>query len=237
LAFFSYSSSKLPGYMLPVFPALALLMGHQLERASANLALGLTMILALTGTAALCAAFLAPGLDAVRHLLLAASLVALLGAGAGWMAERRGQRTGMVIALAIAGWLMTQLLLAAAEPYGREQSGAALAKALRPSLTPSTPVYSVGTYEQSMTFYMAHKVITVAFTDELAFGLQQEPGLGIPTLEEFITRWQARAAQGQPQYAIMRHTMYEQLQQRQLPMKVIGTSERVVVVGGPASGL
>jgi hypothetical protein len=99
-------------------------------------------------------------------LLLVASL-ALLGAGAGWMAERRGHRTGMVIALAISGWLMTQLLMAATEPYGREQSGVALAKALRPSLTPDTPVYAVGTYEQSMTFYMAHKVTTVAFTDEL----------------------------------------------------------------------
>jgi hypothetical protein len=83
------------------------------------------------------------------------------------MMERRGHRTGMVIALAISGWLMTQLLMAATEPYGREQSGVALAKALRPALTPDTPVYAVGTYEQSMTFYMAHKVTTVAFTDEL----------------------------------------------------------------------
>jgi len=143
----------------------------------------------------------------------------------------------MVIALAIAGWLMTQLLMAATEPHGREQSGVALAKALRPALTPETPVYAVGTYEQSMTFYMEHTVTTVAFTDELAFGLQQEPGLGIPTLGEFITRWNARAAQGLPQYAIMRHNMYQHLQQSQLPMKVIASSERVVVVSGPVPGL
>jgi 4-amino-4-deoxy-L-arabinose transferase-like glycosyltransferase len=237
LAFFSYSSSKLPGYMLPVFPALALLMGRQLERASSNAALSVTAIVALAGTAGLSAALLAPGLDNIRHLLLSASLVALLGAGAGWMAERRGLRTGMVVALAISGWLMTQLLMAATEPYGREQSGVALAKALRPALAPETPVYAVGTYEQSMTFYMAHKVTTVAFSDELAFGLQQEPQLGIPTLDEFVTRWNARAAQGLPQYAIMRHTMYLHLQERQLPMKVVGSSERVVVVSGSAPGL
>jgi 4-amino-4-deoxy-L-arabinose transferase-like glycosyltransferase len=230
LAFFSYSSSKLPGYMLPVFPALALLMGRQLERASRNAALSMTVIVALAGTAGLSVALLMPGLDNIRHLLLSASLVALLGAGAGWMAEWRGHRTGMVITLAVSGWLMTQLLMAATEPHGREQSGVALAKALRPALTPSTPVYMVGTYEQSMTFYMAHKVTTVAFGDELTFGLQQEPELGIPTLEEFIPRWQARAAQGLPQYAIMRHTMYQHLMQRQVPMKVIGTSERVVLV-------
>jgi 4-amino-4-deoxy-L-arabinose transferase-like glycosyltransferase len=237
LAFFSYSSSKLPGYMLPVFPALALLMGRQLERASSNAALSLTAIVALAGTAGLSAALLAPGLDNVRHLLLCAGLAALLGGGAGWMCERRGHRTGMVIALAVSGWLMTQLLMAATEPYGREQSGAALAKALRPALTPDTPVYSVGTYEQSMTFYMAHKVTTVAFTDELAFGLQQEPERGIATLDEFISHWNARAAHGLPQYAIMRPAMYAYLQQRQLAMKITGSSERVVVVSGPAPGL
>ncbi|HEX5342565.1 MAG TPA: glycosyltransferase family 39 protein [Duganella sp.] len=237
LAFFSYSSSKLPGYMLPVFPALALLMGRQLERASGKAALSLSAIVALAGTAGLSGALLAPGLDSIRHLLLSASLAALLGAGAGWIAERRGHRTGMVLALAVSGWLMTQLLMAATEPYGREQSGIALAKALRPSLTPDTPVYAVGTYEQSMTFYMAHKVTTVAFTDELAFGLQQEPERGIATLDEFITRWNARAARGLPQYAIMRHSMYQYLQQSQLQMKVMGSSERVVVVSGPAPGL
>jgi 4-amino-4-deoxy-L-arabinose transferase-like glycosyltransferase len=39
LAFFSFSGSKLPGYILPVFPALALLIGLELERAweSANI--------------------------------------------------------------------------------------------------------------------------------------------------------------------------------------------------------
>jgi 4-amino-4-deoxy-L-arabinose transferase-like glycosyltransferase len=237
LAFFSYSSSKLPGYMLPVFPALALLMGRQLERASGKTVLALTAVPALAGIAGLCASWLAPGIDNLRPLLTAASLAALLGAAAGYFAERGGRRTAMVVALAISGWLMTQLLMAATEPHGREQSGVALAKMLRPALTPDTPVYSVGAYEQSMTFYMAHKVTTVAFTDELEFGLQREPQLGIPTLEEFIARWQARAVQGLPQYAIMRHTMYQHLQQRQLPMKVIGTSERVVVVSAPAKGL
>jgi 4-amino-4-deoxy-L-arabinose transferase-like glycosyltransferase len=174
LLFFSASSSKLPGYMLPVFPALALLIG--------------------------------------RHL------------------ELKGWRTVTVLALAIAGWVVTQVAMAATEQYGRDQSGVVLAKTLRTKLTPDTPVYAVGTYEQSMTFYMEHKVITVAYTDELAFGLQQQPELGLPTLEEFSTRWRKRAAQRQPQYAIMRPAMYSELQKRQLPMKVVGTSERVVVV-------
>jgi 4-amino-4-deoxy-L-arabinose transferase-like glycosyltransferase len=33
--FFSYSSSKLPGYILPIFPALALLIAAYLERTRA----------------------------------------------------------------------------------------------------------------------------------------------------------------------------------------------------------
>nr|WP_267875548.1 glycosyltransferase family 39 protein [Duganella radicis] len=230
LVFFSYSSSKLPGYMLPVFPALALLIGRQLESASRDTALALAVLLAVIGTAGLCGALFAPGVDSVRHLLLGASLAALLGAGMAWAAEWRGMRTAAILSLACSGWALTQLSLAATEPYGRGEAGAAMAKALRPELTPSTPVYSVGAYEQSMTFYMAHKVITVAYTDELAFGLQQEPQLGIPTLEEFMARWRARAAQGQPQYAIMRPAMYRELRQRQLPMRVHASGERVLIV-------
>ena len=108
-----------------------------------------------------------------------------------------------------------------------------MALQLRALLAPSTPVYAVGDYEQSMTFYMAHTVIPVAYTDELAFGLQQEPERGIASLDVFAARWGVRAAQGLPQYAIVKPSIFRELQQRQLPMTQISNDGRRVLISSP----
>src|SRR5471032_273939 len=53
--FFSYSSSKLPGYILPIFPALALLIAVDLENASSRsrmIAAGLLVLIGAAGVAA-----------------------------------------------------------------------------------------------------------------------------------------------------------------------------------------
>ncbi|WP_343732834.1 glycosyltransferase family 39 protein [Duganella sp.] len=233
LAFFSYSSSKLPGYMLPVLPALALLIGRQLDSASRVAALALPVTLGVAGAAVVVAALQLPAVAAVRPLVILAGVVALLGALAGGLLEWRGRRSVALGVLACAVWAMTQLGMAATEPWGREHAGKAMALQLRAALTPSTPVYAVGDYEQSMTFYMAHTVIPVAYTDELAFGLQQEPERGIASLEVFAARWGVRAAQGLPQYAIVKPSAYRELQQRQLPMTQIANDGRRVLVTSP----
>nr|WP_229224350.1 glycosyltransferase family 39 protein [Duganella sp. SG902] len=233
LAFFSYSSSKLPGYMLPVFPALALLIGRQLGSVSRAAALAMPAILAVVGVAVAVAALQVPALAAVRPLVISAGVGALLGAIAGCLLEWRGHRTASIAVQACAVWVMTQLGMAATEPWGREHAGKAMALQLRAVLKPSTPVYAVGDYEQSMTFYMRHTVIPVAYTDELAFGLQQEPERGIGSLDVFAARWGVRAALGQPQYAIVKPSVYRELRQRQLPMTLISDDGRRVLISSP----
>ena len=53
------------------------------------------------------------------------------------------------------------------------------------------PFYSVRTYEQTLPFYIDRTVTLVEYQDEMAYGLQQEPQLWVPTLAEFKTRWRA----------------------------------------------
>jgi 4-amino-4-deoxy-L-arabinose transferase-like glycosyltransferase len=242
LCFFSYSKSKLPGYMLPVFPALAMLAGAQLDQATRRLALAPPVLLLTLGLAGLAwslggMAGLAPAdltlLGARRYCVLAAFIAAAAGGMAGVYAESRGRRTAMVLLVATAAWLLAQLGMAAYEPFGRRQSGMDLALAIRAELTPATSVYSVGAYEQSLVFYLQHQVVVVHYTDELEFGLQQEPQRGIAELETFYQRWNAAAARGDRQFAIVRDNVYPQLLARGLQMRERGRNDRVIVVSTP----
>lgn len=240
LAFFSYSSSKLPGYMVPVFPAIALLAGVYLERAGRTAALLVAALLALIGAAGLAATPFVGKLghnpidvalfESTSKLLAAGFMAALLAGSIALWAEWRGRRSAMVVAVAVGGWLLTQCTLPAHEPFGRQRAGADLALSIRAELSEATPVYSVGTYRQSMTFYMGHTVIPVQYTDELGFGLRQEPERGIATLEEFYARWERAVARGERQYAIVSAGLYGTLQQHDLPMTLRGSGDDMVLI-------
>ena len=231
LFFFSYSSSKLPGYMLPVFPAMALLTGAYLDRASRSMSVMVVVLLAVIGVVGLACLPFVTSLDA--SLLRAAFSAALVCGLAAWLAEARGWRIGMVVAVAIGGWLLTQLLMASHEPFGRRKAGLQAALAVRSELRPDTPVYAVGTYQQSMTFYMGHTVTPVDYEGELDFGLAQEPALGIASLEVFYARWRADAARGHPQYAIIRDDLYFEARRLGLPMRERAKVEDGVLVSAP----
>jgi 4-amino-4-deoxy-L-arabinose transferase-like glycosyltransferase len=238
--FFSFSSSKLPHYILPIFPALALLIANFLETAKAR-----SWMLAAGFLAAIAAAGLAfvpflPKISvepnevasyrAAQPWVVAACSIMLAGAACvfWWIRQKRADLpTLAAIALAVSGFLGGQLLMLGTEPYGRYRSGLLLVPAIEAELTPATALYTVGMYEQSLPFYLRRTMITVGETnDELDFGLKQEPNLGIETREEFIARW----SNGQKAIAILRPDIYADFQKRGVPMRVVAQDARRVVV-------
>ena len=243
VAFFSASSSKLPGYILPVFPALALLVGSHLEQASGKSRMLNAASLVLVGLALLAAApfsshFARHDGEAALYAGFAmwvnmAGMLALCGGVlALWMGRRR-QLDGQVLAIAVAGFLTSQVLLAGFEPLGQARAGTALLPAMRSVLTPATRLYSVGLYEQSLTFYLGRPVTLVDYEDEFAFGLRQQPALALPTLDAFIGAWQDNAARGIPSMAIARADLVFELQRRHVPLRVIASDARRVVIAHP----
>ncbi|MBI2290189.1 MAG: phospholipid carrier-dependent glycosyltransferase, partial [Betaproteobacteria bacterium] len=101
-----------------------------------------------------------------------------------------------------------------------------LVQKLKPDLKPGVPFYSVGSYEQTLPFYLKRTVTLVAHQDEMAFGLKHEPRLWVPDLAEFERRWRSHAYA----LAVMSLEMYEQLQQTRLPMQLVARdTERVFV--------
>ncbi|MCU6500258.1 glycosyltransferase family 39 protein [Rugamonas sp. A1-17] len=239
--FFSYSSSKLPGYILPIFPALALLIGVYLETASRSsrmIAAGLLVLIGVAGVAAV------PQMVtmAVRHReetalleayqpwVLMAGIVAAAGGALALLHARHLRRDLTVLTMALAGFAATQLILAGFEPYGKMRSGKAVALKMLPELKPDTKVYSVSTYEQSMTFYLRRTVVLVDYWDEFTFGLRQQPELSIPTVDEFVAQWNAQTRQGVKALAILSPEKYAELKENGLSMRVVAEDTRRVVV-------
>jgi len=232
VVFFSLSSSKLPGYILPVFPALALLVGRRLESASRGL-LGANAGLALvTGLALLAVAPCAHRLGlpsdeftpyaAWLPWIGAAGLLLLAGGAFGLWCARRDWRGAHVLVLAAAGFGASQLLLAGSDTLGRSRAGADLAPIVRSVLTPATQLYSVGQYAQSLTFYLGRPARLAAYEDEFAFGLAQEPAMGIPTVPAFIEQWRRDTAAGVSSVAIVRPDIVADLREQQVPLRVVG---------------
>lgn len=212
LGFFSASGSKLPSYILPMLPALALLAGDALPRLSNRALRGHLAVLALLASAALILAPRAAGLDeeipgamAAYAKWLTASAAALLAAtlAALWLAMRE-RRTGALLLVAGGAFLAGTGALLGHDSLSRTQSAYHIASAIKPLLRPDVPFYSVHMHDQTLPFYLGRTVTLVEYRDEFDFGLRQEPQHAIPTIAEFRRRWLADA----DAFAIMRPDVY-----------------------------
>ncbi|HTV98236.1 MAG TPA: glycosyltransferase family 39 protein [Steroidobacteraceae bacterium] len=234
LVFFSLSDSKLIPYVLPLFPALALLTASlpeaDLERDLARTAvLTVAMGIALALTCLLAPAHIAPSERSSYFLALQrplAQIAALLAAsGVYVLAQRRRGVTRSAVFLGV-GWCLSGLLFVqAAAAVAPVYSGIELARAL-PRVPPEVPIYSVGTYDQTLPFYWRRTVRLVAYRGELDFGLRQDPAAEIPTVEEFTRRWEAEPAA----YAVMDKKTFELLSSRGVPMREIAHDVNRVLV-------
>ena len=237
--FFSTSQSKLPSYILPIFPALALLvgewLGHVRGRKLAWLILPIA-VLALAG--AIASPFIAHvGSEKVPAALygifskwiLAGTLTLLAASCLAMVFAWRERIEVAVIALGAGGLLLIQLVMTGHEALSPSYSTAHLAGMIRPLLDADTPFYSVRTYEHTLPFYIKRTVTLVDYRDELDFGLKQEPQREIPTIEEFEARWR----NDRKALAIMGPDVYRTLTGRGLPMRLLYEDARRVIVSKP----
>ena len=131
-----------------------------------------------------------------------------------------------IIVAAFAGLVTTQLAVTSEDALSPAHSTYHLVKKLPQDITPTTPFYSIGSYEQTLPFYLKRTITLVEYQDEMAFGLQHEPQLWIPTIREFTPVWNAHSYA----LAVMGPEMYEQLEKSGLPMQLIARdTERVFV--------
>ena len=232
--FFSLSDSKLMPYILPLMPALALLIAalpaQALERDFLFTAI-LTLIAGCgLGLASLNWASVIASSDRSAYFLPLAKPVGqialLLSVSGAFVLVQRGRgvtRAGVFLG---AGWCLAWLLvIRAAASVAPLYSGVGLAAAVLGN-DRAAPIYSVGTYDQTLTFYLRRTVTLVGYRGELDYGLRKAPGAEIADVAEFLRRWSAPAQA----FAVMEKTMFDDLKDRGVPMRLVAQNAKRVLV-------
>jgi 4-amino-4-deoxy-L-arabinose transferase-like glycosyltransferase len=237
--FFSISSSKLPSYILPIFPALALLTGRHLARMTGRTLFWQILPMALLAIAALWLSSRAVNLAGDEGSRQA---YAQYGQWARWtavfwlagliagLALAYRQRVGpAILTLALTALIAMQSILSGHDLLARTTSTYYLAQQIRPHLKPGVPFYSIGMYEQTLPFYLGRTFTLVAYQDEMAFGIEQEPHKWVADIPAFERKWRNETYA----LAIMLPETYQQLKDHGLPLREIARDTRRVVVTTP----
>jgi len=234
--FFSLSGSKLPLYILPIMPALALLAAAVLdelpEAAWHRLLIGAVIVCVIAAAGSSHVARLSTEatprelLRAYEPWLVCASVAMVVGTVLALGLLRRGRQLASIGLYALTMFLGTTIALVGHETLGRASSGIALLPAMQSRLTPDMPLYGVKLLDHTLPFYLRHTLVMVESPDELEFGAAQEPQKWLPTLAAFRERW----LHGPHALAVMRPDTHAQLLREGLPMVEIGRDTRRVVV-------
>jgi 4-amino-4-deoxy-L-arabinose transferase-like glycosyltransferase len=228
--FFSASSSKLPGYILPVFPALALLIARHVVTASPRaVAASIGAVLPLV----LVAIWLLPKAGHLRSQpdfelyfgaflpwLLSATIALALGLGLATILAWKGRVTHAVATAAVANLVALTLAMTGVEEmspiYSAQHTGTLLRERF-PNEVRTAPFFSVGTFGHSLPFALERPVTLVACRGELELGIDAEPDKAIATLEKFSETWTAL----DEAFAVMPRPIYDELNRAGLPMNVV----------------
>ena len=240
-AFFSVSGSKLPSYILPIFPALSLLLGLTLAETAPRQLQWHAIAVLLAGIAI---AGLSPQIvllarnpaaaalyEAYVAWIAAAGLVVVIGGSCALLFCRPGNRAPALVGIGFGGLLAMQLILTGHEELSPSHSAYYIARDIRPHLADKTPFFSVRTYDQTLPFYIKRTVTLVAFEDEFAYGLKHEPWLWLPDVPSFERTWRAERSA----LAIMEPHTYDELEKSGLPMQIVARDLRRLIVKKPAS--
>ena len=237
--FFSISDSKLPSYLLPIFPSLALLMGDHVAGISARrvfwlIAPLLSLLLLGLGLAPYTAKLADTPMQVQMYSdyavwLMAAALIWTVGMVAALVLLRCQNKPVAILVLALSTLISAQLGSSGYNTIAIERSAFYIAEAIRPHVKADEPFYSVGMYEQTLPFYLKRTFTLVQFQDEMAFGISREPDRWIPELEGLAKVWQAQPAA----LAIMPLSYYPLLKKLDMDMKIIYEDTQYIVVSKP----
>ncbi|MCC6196605.1 MAG: glycosyltransferase family 39 protein [Burkholderiales bacterium] len=241
--FFSLSGSKLPSYILPMFPALALVLGFELTRLSSRALMWIALPLAVGG-ALLAIAYLAGYERAVAALASESTPAAIYRAFGPWL-------LAMIVVYA-AGGIGSFFLFRKATPAAKSAGIAVLAlsslvglllglqgndafasvrsaqpilaladRANGQALDPAFPVYQVASYDQTLPFYLRRPTTLVEFRDEMTLGILAEPHKALN-----LTQWMEAWAAAPQAYALMSRGTAADLRERGVPFRVLAEDPR-----------
>ena len=217
--FFSLSASHLPSYILPVFPALALLIAQHVARLAphrlATHLLGVLIVAGLVASALLAYLIVGAGLGlagnqdrgaalAYANWLLAGAVVLAAASGAARSLARREQVAAAVLALGFGALVGIQAMLLGHQTLAADKSARTMLDAIRDKIAPAAPFYSIGLYDQTLPFYLGRTLTLVDWRDEFETGQRIEPQRSCPISPR--SRRTGRQMPGPPQRCVATST-------------------------------
>jgi 4-amino-4-deoxy-L-arabinose transferase-like glycosyltransferase len=189
--FFSLSSSKLPPYILPIFPALALLAARSLTSSVSRAQSGLLLIAALAAAYGVHRYASGGPYAGYATWLVDSALILAASAAIAHVLAHQARNVGAVITMAAGALIATQLGLAAHGTMAERFSAASTLAAL-PERPPSdAPVFAVERYDHTLPWSLRRTVTMVGYRDELGVAIDWEPQKFVPDLAAFAQRWRA----------------------------------------------
>jgi len=211
--FFSISQSKLVPYVLPVFPALAVLLGRYLgasdgtaERKSIHRSVGvyvgISWLFAIGVTLVALPEKYSDHIGAVNGWRIALSAILAVSSLCTFIFIRRWN---LRLALSSMAMGSAACFLGLVSLYGvlESKSSKPLADYLNRDADPNSEVYCLGEYFQDLPVYLNRTVKVVDYAGELSFGINSEPEVAKESYlsrEEFATEWKAENVQ----YAVVK---------------------------------
>ncbi|ABQ27847.1 glycosyltransferase family 39 protein [Geotalea uraniireducens] len=234
-AFFSKSNSKLIPYILPIYPAIALLIGGTFVAA---LDKGFRPLKRHAVTASLVLCILGAGVIAYPQIAAKPAITAAGGAIIGLILLCQGIPALIATARAQTAALLSALLIFAYifgifgppviyAKIAAKKSSRELAMIIREKAGKDALVATFE-YEQGLPFYTKRRVIVVGGRGELEFGSRQgDQSAWFIELEQFKRLWDSPT----PVFALIQQREVEPLQKAlATPMKVLGREGRRILV-------
>jgi 4-amino-4-deoxy-L-arabinose transferase-like glycosyltransferase len=239
--FFSISSSKLPGYIIPIFPAIAILIAKYLDSIKYESFVTLwrfqTIFFAALGLAGF---YFLPEIDNQARpdefdaynqyaYWIAAALLAMIVFSLMALLKKTLSFQEKIATYACGFFLCSMIAGTGHETLDRASSGIELAKQIKSSVPKGINFYSIQTMDNTLPFYLGITMTMVQNPYEFEFGIKQEPHLWIPTIDDFIVRW----GEDSSAFALMQPGQFTEFQKKGLPMQEVGRDTRRVIVKHP----
>ena len=194
--FFSFGQSKLPGYILPILPIIAILAGGQLankERVNSDrwvmLVLGLDFVIGAFFMERLASGhFPAQLWLSYAPWVIASGILLLLGFVV--LSVRDGARLQSFAAAACLSLASTLMILTGASSLTESRSSRVIADVISESLPAGVPIFAFQYFPEAAVFYLERPVTIVEYEGEMAMGIRLEPEKFIKSQDEFLAIWQ-----------------------------------------------
>lgn len=194
--FFSLGQSKLPGYILPILPIIAVLSGRQIVNRGEVTRDRWVMFFfgAFFFLGAFSIELLASGhypaeqWAAYRPWIIGSGLLFLLSFAV--MSVKKFARLPAFAAVAVLSLAAGLSIVSGASSLAESRSSKVISDIITETLPAGAPVYSFQYFPEAAAFYLGRPITIVEYEGEMAMGVRLEPEKHIKTQDEFLAVWQ-----------------------------------------------